>query len=85
MRMEKSDYSIVAMKSLKGDGAKGVTEMQRAERRQLNFVFADKPEQGRRQDKATGVSEANAWLRHIAKGKESEVPPISGQRGVLIR
>ena len=71
MRMEKSDHSIVAMKSLKGDGAKGVTEMQRAERRQLNFVFADKPEQGRRQDKATGVSEANAWLRHIAKGKES--------------
>jgi len=71
MRVEKSDHSIVAMKSPKGDGAKGVTEMQRAERRQLNFVFADKPDEGRGQVKAAGVPEAKAWLRQIAKGKES--------------
>lgn len=46
--------------------------MQRAERRQLNFAFADNsPTGGRGQVKASGVPDAKAWLRHIAKGKES--------------
>ncbi len=71
MRVEKSDHSIVAMKPSKEDGAKGVTEMKRAERRQLNFAFADQPEEGRGQAKAPGVPEVKAWLRQIAKSKES--------------
>lgn len=68
--MEKSDHSVVATKFSKEDGAKGVTEMQRTERQQLNFEFADIPGVGRGQGQASGVPDAKSWLRHIAKSKE---------------
>lgn len=70
MYMEKSDHSVVATKFSKEDGAKGVTEMQRTERQQLNFEFADIPGVGRGQGQASGVPDAKSWLRHIAKSKE---------------
>ena len=85
MRVEKSDHPIVAKKSLKRDGVKGVTEMQRAESRQLHFVFAEYPVQGRGQAKATGAPEAKVWLRQIAKSKESNQSAAKGSdKGCLL-
>ncbi len=46
--------------------------MPRADQRQLPFVFADNPDSGRGQATTLDVSEAKAWLRHIAKAKDSE-------------
>jgi RNA-directed DNA polymerase len=60
-----------------------MTKMPRADQRQLTFVFADNPNPGRGQAAPLDVSEAKAWLRHIAKVKESnrsaaKVEPLSG-------
>ena len=60
-----------------------MTKMPRADQRQLMFVFADNPESGRGRAMTLDVSEAKAWLRHIAKVKEShrsvaKVEPSSG-------
>ena len=58
--------------------------MPRVDQRQLTFVFADNPPVGGRGQALTlDVSEAKAWLRHIAKVKEShrsaaKVEPPSG-------
>ena len=48
-----------------------MTKMPRVDHRQLTFVFADNPEKGRGRATTLDVSEAKAWLRHIAKVKES--------------
>ena len=60
-----------------------MTKMPRADQRQLTFVFADNPEPGRGQAPTLDVSEARAWLRHIAKAKASnrsaaKIEPSSG-------
>jgi len=57
--------------------------MPRADQRQLTFVFADNPDTGRGRAASLDVSEAKAWLRHIAKVKVSKrsaakVEPPSG-------
>ena len=48
-----------------------MTKMPSADQRQLTFVFADNPDTGRGQAPTLDVSEARAWLRHIAKAKAS--------------
>ncbi|MDI6774885.1 MAG: hypothetical protein QME60_05760 [Verrucomicrobiota bacterium] len=47
--------------------------MQRVRQRQLEMAFADNPPQGGGgQAKASGIPDAKAWLRQIAKSKEPE-------------
>jgi len=70
-RVEESDYPVVAVKSAKADGAKGVTAMQRVEPRQLNLAFADSARKGGGHAEASGVPDAEAWLQRITKVKAS--------------
>ena len=70
-RVEESDYPVVAWKSARADGAKGVTAMRRVEPRQLNLAFADSARKGGGPAKASDVSDAKAWLQRITRVKGS--------------
>jgi RNA-directed DNA polymerase len=63
-----------------------MTKMRNVDQRQLTFVFVDNPRPGSRDAIASGVLEAKAWLRQIAKAKgtyRSTAKVVPDSKGLL--